>query len=71
MSIFYLNLDDSNNPGHNHEVHVSSCPFFPSPSHRTCLGAFSSAKDAVQAAKNLGYADADGCAVCCPEAHHG
>lgn len=71
MNNFYLNSDDSNNPGHNHEVHISSCPFFPSPSHRIYLGVFSSAKDAVQAAKNLGYADADGCAACCPEAHHG
>lgn len=69
MKSYYVNKDDSSNPHQDHEVHCIGCPWMPSPLNRVYLGEFSSAIEAVKAAKAI-YPDADGCAHCCPEAHH-
>lgn len=67
---YYVNSDSSTNPNHDHEVHCEGCIWMPSASKRIYLGQFSSAAAAVAAAKGY-YNKVDGCATCCPEAHHG
>ena len=70
MASYYLNRDDTQNPYRNHEVHKEGCIYMPASYHREFLGYFNDARFAVAEAKALGYRDADGCATCCPEAHH-
>ncbi len=69
MPKYYVNREDYYNPGHNHEVHVSTCIYCSQNS--IYLGEYDNAKPAVELAKKLYYSDADGCKTCCPEAHHG
>ena len=67
---FYVNNNQTLNPGLNHEVHTQE--------HATQLGIrsmqyvgyFASEVEAVAQAKKI-YFDADGCATCCPKAHRG
>lgn len=66
MKAYYVNREDYFNPGHNHEVHVSTCTY--KSSNSIYLGEYSNAIPAVAEAKKY-YSDADGCAICCPEAH--
>lgn len=71
MKNYYLNTNTTGNPNGNNEVHTGTCQFLPAVHNRRYLGLFSNGVQAVQYAKNLGYSKADGCAVCCPEAHKG
>ena len=57
-----VNNDQTRNPGwHARQLSIRDY---------TRLGWFASAVGAVSAAKRI-YLDADGCAICCPEAHTG
>lgn len=69
MLYYYVNTKTTYNPNHNHEVHIIKCPFLPAEKNREPLGYFNNGNEAVRVAINRGYRDADGCAVCCPEAH--
>jgi hypothetical protein len=51
-----------------HEVHKEGCYWMPS--DKTFLGEFYSDEAALAEAKKY-YADADGCAHCCPDINHG
>lgn len=66
---YYMNLGTTTNPNANNEVHTSECVRCPSSDTRIYLGYFSNGIDAVAAAKNKGYYKADGCILCCREAH--
>lgn len=70
MKRYYVNLNSSGNPNHDHEVHCEGCYWLPSAENRIYLGLFSSGVAAVQAAKAY-FSNVDGCALCCPESHHG
>lgn len=70
MKKYYVNSDTSSNPRHDHEVHCEGCYWMPGADKRIYLGQFSSATEAVNAAR-VYYSNVDGCATCCPEAHHG
>ena len=63
MKLYYINNSTSTNPHGNNEVHTENC------SNRSCLGYFNNGIEAVSAAKSKGYNKADGCILCCPEAH--
>ena len=70
MGTYYLNKDSGHNPNGDNEVHLSTCQCMPSEENRVYLGVFSNGVQAVQKAKSMGYYKADGCWICCPEAHH-
>ncbi len=67
LTKYYIN----NNPQQNndHEVHREGCPWMPEFKNRTCLGAFPTCHQAVEAAKGWGDPFADGCVHCSPECH--
>lgn len=67
MPQYYVNREDFFNPSHNHEVHKSTCSY--KSNNSIYLGEYDNAIPAVALAKKLYYSDADGCAICCPEAH--
>jgi hypothetical protein len=57
-----------------HEVHLSpqsqcSSSRYPLPQNQRALGVHGSCHGAVQEAKRVGYANADGCAYCSPACH--
>lgn len=70
MKKYYINNDQTHNPGLHHEVHTEEHAQQLRITNRTYLGEFSSETEAVQAGKRY-YSDADGCAICCPKAHKG
>ncbi len=72
MMYYFVNTDQTQNPGLHHEVHSIGCLWGDQILYekRISLGLFPSATEAVTAAKRF-YADADGCKTCCPEAHTG
>lgn len=70
MDIYYVNNDQTHNPGLHHEVHTEAHARRLGIVSKTYLGYYASEIQAVQAAKRY-YWDADGCAVCCPRAHRG
>lgn len=67
---YYVNNDQTKNPGLHHEVHTQEHADELRINNKTYLGYFSSCHGALGEAKKL-YADADGCKVCCPECHRG
>ncbi len=67
MRDYYLNLNNEN-PGDNNEVHTSECFWCPK-INRIYLGYWNNGTEAVNEAIRRGYSHADGCAICCPEAH--
>lgn len=67
---YYVNRNQTRNPGLHHEVHTELHARLLGISSKVCLGYFLNEVDAVAKAK-LYYSDADGCAVCCPKAHKG
>ena len=69
MKHYYLNTNTDTNPNHNNEVHTETCDKCPSINNRDYLGYFNNGNEAVNAAKAKGYSNADGCKICCPEAH--
>ncbi len=67
---YYVNNDQTKNPGLHHEVHTEAHAIELNISNKSYVGYFNSEVDAVEKAKEI-YEDADGCAVCCPDAHEG
>ncbi|MGF6849957.1 hypothetical protein QFZ51_005192 [Chitinophaga sp. W3I9] len=63
---YYVN----NNPQLNgdHEVHVSTCEYFPMMYNRTYLGGFETCQEAVREATKR-YKKANGCIHCCRLCH--
>ena len=70
MTMYYINQDQTNNPGYHHEVHTREHAEELHIQRKYFLGFFPNEVEAVQAGKRI-YSDADGCAVCCPRAHRG
>lgn len=70
MNYYFINNDQTRNPGLHHEVHTKEHTEQLQISNKTYLGCFSSEVEAVQEGKKH-YGDADGCAICCPKAHRG
>ncbi|RYG87198.1 MAG: hypothetical protein EON59_08130 [Alphaproteobacteria bacterium] len=64
MASYYVNNRAQSNG--DHEVHVSTCQWFPS--DRKYLGDYSSCSPAVTEAKKT-YSTANGCATCCSACH--
>ena len=67
---YYVNDNNTYNPGCHHEVHTSEHAAVLGINSKTYLGIFSNEVEAVEAAKQI-YSNADGCAICCPNAHAG
>ena len=67
---YYVNDDQTKNPGLHHEVHTEQHAKDLEIASKTYVGYFDNENDAVNEAKKI-YSDADGCAVCCPNAHKG
>lgn len=67
---YYVNNDQTRNPGLHHEVHTDEHAEKLGIKSKTIVGLFSNEIDAVESAKTI-YSDADGCATCCPKAHRG
>jgi len=67
---YYVNNDQTRNPGLHHEVHTEGHAKKLEIKSKTIVGCFSNEIDAVESAKTI-YSDADGCATCCPKAHRG
>ncbi len=67
---YYVNKDDTHNPGLHHEVHTLKHLLEMKILNYITLGEYDNEKDAVESAKKY-YSDADGCAICCPKAHKG
>ena len=70
MGRYIVNNDNTHNPGKHHEVHTAEHAAQLRISSYVDLGYCRSAIEAKQKAKAY-YRDADGCAICCPEAHEG
>ena len=70
MAYYYINQNSTFNPGFHHEVHTEEHAEKLKIKDKIYLGWFSNEIDAVEYGKRF-YADADGCAVCCPRAHRG
>lgn len=69
MNFYFLNLDPTDNPNNDNEVHASGCIWMPAEYKRISLGYFANGIQAVRRARELGYYNVDGCKTCCPEAH--
>lgn len=67
---YYVNNDQTKNPGWHHEVHTQWHADYLGITNKTYLGYFESCHGAVEKAKTI-YADADGCATCCAACHRG
>ena len=70
MKHYIVNNNDTLNPGRHHEVHTLEHSTQLNILSYIDLGYFNSAIEAKQRAKAY-YRDADGCAICRPEAHEG
>ena len=70
INYYVINNNQTTNPGLHHEVHTLEHAVILEITNTTPLGYFINEIDAVQKAK-LYYRDADGCAICCPDAHTG
>lgn len=70
MPYYCVNKNQTMNPGFHHEVHTQEHAAQLRIRDTIYLGWFAEEVSAVQRAK-LYYADADGCATCCPRAHRG
>ena len=69
-SHYYVNNNQTLNPGLHHEVHTEQHAQLLGISSKIYLGYYFNEVDAVAKAKQY-YRDADGCAVCCPKDHKG
>ena len=67
---YYVNNNQTLNPGLHHEVHTEQHTQLLGISSKIYLGYYFNEADAVAKAKQY-YRDADGCAICCPNAHKG
>ncbi len=70
MKLYYINNDQTRNPGLHHEVYTSEHAAELRISSKKLVGYYDNEIQAVQAGKSF-YSDADGCATCCPRAHRG
>ena len=70
INYYVINNNQTTNPGLHHVVHTLEHAATLGITNTTSLGYFTNEIDAVQKAK-LYYRDADGCAICCPDAHTG
>ena len=70
MTFYYVNDNQTHNPGLHHEVHTKEHAEQLRIRSTTYVGYFSDEIHAVAQAKTI-YSDADGCATCCPKAHRG
>ena len=70
MKFYIVNNNPTHNPGRHHEVHTLEHATVLAISNYIELGYFRSGVEAKQKAKTY-YSDADGCAICSPEAHEG
>ena len=69
MTDYIINKEKTD--GRYNEVHQLTCSHLPLIRNCITLGYFNNGEEAVKYAKYHGYSDADGCAYCCSEAHHG
>jgi hypothetical protein len=67
---YYVNNDQTHNPGLHHEVHTEEHAKELNIVDKSYLGYFDGCEDAVKKAKEI-YKDADGCAICCRACHKG
>ena len=65
---YYVNNNQTLNPGLHHEVHTKEHAEQLGIRSAQYVGYFESEVEAVAHAKKI-YLDADGCAICCPKAH--
>lgn len=70
MKFYYVNNDQTHNPGLHHEVHTEEHAKQLHIRNIKYVGYFDNEIEAVAKAKSI-YYDADGCAICCPKAHRG
>lgn len=70
MKYYYINNNQTTNPGFHHEVHTQEHAEKLNIRNRTPIGWFADEIAAVQAGKRY-FSDADGCRICCPKAHRG
>ena len=71
MANYYIiNRNQTMNPGFHHEVHTQQHAAQLNITNAIYLGWHATEEAAVAAGKRY-YADADGCAICCPRAHKG
>ena len=70
MNRYVVNNNSTHNPGWHHEVHTAQHANVLKIKDFIDLGLCSSGIEAKRKAKSY-YKDADGCAICCPEAHEG
>lgn len=70
MGYYYVNDDQTRNPGLHHEVHTEEHAKALGIRSKTYLGYYSNCAEAKRQAKVL-YSDADGCAICCAPCHEG
>lgn len=70
MQHYYVNNNQTHNPGFHHEVHTEKHAKELNIASTQYVGYFSDEVEAVRKAKDI-YYDADGCASCCPKAHRG
>lgn len=69
MANYIINRKEDSK-GYN-EVHTTICNHLPDYINRVDIGWHSTAIDAVNYAKTIGWKSADGCYFCSEEAHHG
>jgi hypothetical protein len=72
MESYFINMDQTHNPGLHHEVHKTTCYWGQKVLviKRIDLGYCNSETEAVAKGKKY-YSDADGCKTCCLNAHTG
>ncbi len=69
MPNYIINRNKDDN-GYN-EIHDTTCKHLPALQNQVNLGWYLNSKEALSAAKTLGWKDADGCYHCCNEIHKG
>lgn len=67
---YYVNNDQTHNPGLHHEVHTQECAEKLGIINKSYLGCYNNCQDALTEAKKK-YYDADGCVQCCYYCHTG
>ncbi|MGR9048260.1 hypothetical protein ACQ4XT_06515 [Halobacillus faecis] len=66
MAQFYVNQNQQT--GGEHEVHVEGCDFMPFEQNLLELGGHDDCSNALEIARNT-YEDVNGCKHCCPDCH--
>ena len=72
MESFYINSNDQDNDGGEHEVHRYTCTHGADPANQVALGLHRDGVEAVAEAKRRWPGvPINGCYWCCPESHTG